>query len=486
MSSVRDAILVALTMAVPTASAERLVLREGQSNILGGAAFGASLYILDANERRVTPIPMEVVTGHYEFSSVTMAVGSDGLLYVPNGESFIQKVQVAGGVLVDAPWSDVPANHIAFDSQGVLYASSRLQTHADPSALWRVDTSGMAMVVDAVAGHRFYCMDIPRSGPYEDGVVATVRSLTTWEWFLARYRRMPDRSLMADGLVPLDGPLASAPRTCDHGLFSTGLQTMTVRPRGTLLIADPCSNDILEYDTEGRFQRLFAHLDPDPTLFWLSPLNPNPTGIYPSTIQGLACTQDDRVVATMARRAYVIDPEGASISMIDYLFNGVTSVTPLEPHPFETAGRTCTPAGLGYWKRQCLGLDRGGPMYRARERGRTPPPGPGLHPSFRDGRLPSLEERVTADLAAFGTDACQALWPLTPSDWHAKALQRHAAVLFNWHDRRLHRRCPVEVRGVVREAGDVRAEVEALLALGTEDADRDAFHLANAILREFN
>jgi hypothetical protein len=167
--------------------------------------------------------------------------------------------------------------------------------------------------------------------------------------------------------------------------------------------------------------------------------------------------------------------------MLPMVFRLAYCLGDAEPAPFEPDDASCRAAGVGYWKRQCLSRDIGFARRPARANARFGQ-GPGLHPTFQDGRIDSVLDRVTRDLQPHGVTTCDALCPSDPSSWRAKALMRLAALYLDIEDSRLGLDCVVEVEGeyIAVRAGIRR--IAASLELGTEDSFRSAARVADDIM----
>lgn len=383
---------------------------------------------------------------------------------------------VGGGAPVSALYG---VEDIAFDSRGVLRALSRFATSVGDGRLVSVDvSSGDVTTTAAVPAFRHMGFDVPRAGPFEDGMILTGFDYTTpGDGYLYRFARQPDGSFVQD--APR-GPLAMTSWDDAGGFPSSPAWHPTMRRSGlSFLMTESCTERVLEFDIDGNFLGVFAVMSNDPTV--LDPLPGDPFHVFEDTVRNVCVAADDSVYVSMLRRVYHFAPDGTFLRKIDHLFERGGAIANLEWIPFDHAPMMCEAMNLGYWKRQCLPEERRSPRAPSRRGG---VPRPRTHPDFRDGRLPDLVVRVDLRIASLGVGASEALWPTDPEDWQAKALMWFAAALFNFEDDRLDERCPIPIDGVDRKASDVLAEAEGLIRSGGDDAWRDAARLCQLLCHE--
>ena len=391
-----------------------------------------------------------------------MVLTPDGWL-VWGGSSSIELSRVRpGGVTPELRFSRaIDTVDLAVGPSGGLYNLNRFSPGDPTSRLERVLVDGSVEEVIPFPGVVLKGMDIPRSGPLEGGALVLVEegAYPDGLYYLHRFRREADGSLAFDGRF---GPLAElwTEREARDARVPTPRPTaehVAARATGeSFLVTEPCTNRVLEYDLEGTLLREFAQV---PT-----PMMPDvqwPTVFFPDFLRNIHVTADDHVYVTQLRSLYHYDPAGRLARRVDHMFGAAQALTDTTFRPFESAGVTCAPRGPGFWKRQCnpsAYRPRGGP------RGLPAPPGPSIHPAFRDGRFALVRAAADRTMAPYGVTACDALWPVTPSDPRQKAMFHLAAVAFNLADKRLGMNCVVEVEGAPRRVRDILADIDRLLA----------------------
>jgi hypothetical protein len=476
MRRLRLSVLALLTLLPTIATADLLIGDRSGSLPLPVGNHDASIW------RVSTPDDVVVARARFPVAEYRdMVVAPDGWLYVAAWGISVSRYSV-DGVVEEADWLSPfhDAYDIAVESAGNLIVLDRAYGFTQPSGIYRVSLARDVELVDSIPGFNMMGMDVPRAGPFEDGIIVIgfdddLPDASYWLW---RYVRQPDASLVREGPF---GPLDVTPfDTCQ-----TTRGFVTIHPtarwgRPSFVAVEGCSERILEFDYDGNLLGTFAMVGPDPEI--LAPTPGDPTAVFEDRPTNIFVAPNDDVYVTSWRRLYHFDPEGNLLRKVDWVFNQANAITSAEWIPFQTAGATCEPRSMGYWKRQCLGEDRGQPMLQDSRRGRSMPPGPGVHPTFRGGGLPTLVERVDRRISTWGVTACEALWPSEPSEPRARALRKYAAVLFNFEAKRLHVRCPVTIEGTEVTAGAVLERIDELLTDDTDDSYREASRLAAALL----
>jgi hypothetical protein len=230
---------------------------------------------------------------------------------------------------------------------------------------------------------------------------------------------------------------------------------------------DGSTSTVKELDLDGNLVRAVATLTPDPTASWPVPSE---------YLDNVHVAADGTIWAVMQRRVWHLDPSGGVLQRVDHLFNNAAAACDDRWVPFASDAAGCHGAGLGWWKRQCLSLDRS----VARRGGGRPTagelPAPRALPGIDAVRVLSLLNRVDAQLSALGVTACEALWAEAPRSPRSRALAHLAVLLLNVEDQRLGRRCGVPGTGL--DVGGVLERVLALLVLNDAASDAEAAQLA--------
>lgn len=377
-------------------------------------------------------------------------------------------------------WADLEGAHdVAVHEDGTIVGMVRAYLPSGPSRLAAFAPDGTEIWTDTTedAGYLLMGMDIPRSGPLRDGIVAiAVQSFST-SYYVFHWARMPDGTLQRSGpFGPIDlldlGTCTHMPGWCARHL--------TVLSDGqSFVVAEGATNTVKKFDLDGSNPQVLVTTTPDTAAIaatggprWDAPTN---VAVLPGGLLAITTT----------KHLYFCNEDGTDLRRAEPVMYWAEAVTSAEPIPFEELPSRCRPWPTGFWKRQCASVGQHSTRGRARRvlRGldvSSPP----VHPAMGSVALPDLVQRADRWLQPHGLTACEALQPDAPSTWREKALRRYAAVALNFEGRWQGRRCEVRLHGVETTAGVVLDEARTLLTSTNEDDLKQAFHELGVLLRE--
>ena len=352
----------------------------------------------------------------------------------------------------------------------VPFGPSRLAAFApDGAEIWTDTTEDV--------GYLLMGMDIPRSGPLRDGIVAIAVQAFAPQYFVFHWTRMPDGTLERSGpFGPID--LLEFP-TCSY-LPGWCARHLTVLSDGqSFVIPEGATNTIKQFDLDGSNPRVLVTTTPDAAAIAAT------SGPRVDAPTNVAILPGGLLAITTHKHVYFCNEDGTDLRRAAPVTNWAEAVTSAQPIPFEELPSRCRPWPTGFWKRQCASVGQHSTPGRARRvlRGldvASPP----IHPAMGSVALPELVARADRWLQPYGLTACEALQPDAPSTWREKALRRYSAVALNFEGRWQGRRCEVRLDGVDTTAGAVLDESRTLLTSTNDDDLKQAFHELGVLLRE--